>query len=56
MLANLRRDDGRYEEAGRLYEEALGVVEKHVGPDHWRVVRIRDDQAELNRRLGSEGD
>src|SRR5207245_1642334 len=46
-LANLLRDTRRYEEAERLYRQALADLLKSVGDDHSKVAFAREDFAEL---------
>ena len=38
-LARLYRNDGRYEESEPLFERALTIVEKVLGPEHPEVAR-----------------
>lgn len=40
---------GKYEEAGRLYERSLEILEKSVGPDHPEVAESLRTSAGLLR-------
>jgi tetratricopeptide (TPR) repeat protein len=53
-LAVICRRDGRYEEAERLYERALSLLEAGVEPSHPTLARTRRNYAALLRAMGRE--
>jgi tetratricopeptide (TPR) repeat protein len=53
-LAVICPRQGRLEEAGRLYERALRLLEAGVEPAHLTIARTRRNYAALLRALGRE--
>ena len=51
-LAELYKAQGRYAEAEPLYQRALGIREKVLGPEHPAVATILNNLAELYRTQG----
>ncbi|MBO0781345.1 MAG: tetratricopeptide repeat protein, partial [Ktedonobacteraceae bacterium] len=50
-LANMYRDQGKYQQAESLYQRAQVIYEQHLGPEHPRTSKIRHDRGHLE---GSE--
>jgi tetratricopeptide (TPR) repeat protein len=51
-LALLYKIQARYAEAEPMYQRALGIVEKALGPEHPNLASILNNIAELDRTLG----
>ena len=50
-LASLYRDQDRYGEAEPLYQRALAIDEKALGPDHPTVAEDLENYAALLRKM-----
>ena len=46
-LANLYYTQGKYDLAEPLYERALAIYEKALGPDHPDTIQIRENLAQM---------
>ena len=55
-LANLYRDQKRFEESEALYEESAALVVKAVGERHPDLVGVLESRAELFRAWGREAE
>jgi tetratricopeptide (TPR) repeat protein len=53
-LAGLYSDQGKYEEAELLYERALAIYERKLGPNHPYTVSTRESYAFLKEVLNEE--
>jgi tetratricopeptide (TPR) repeat protein len=53
-LANLYYAQGKYAEAEPLYQRALGIREKALGPEHPNVATVLENYAVLLRQTGRE--
>ncbi len=51
-LAEVYRAQGRYAEAGPLYERSLAIREKNRGPDHPNVATVLNNLAALHEARG----
>ena len=51
-LALLYWDQGKYKEAEQLYQRALTIYEKALGPQHPYTQQIRQNYATLLRAMG----
>jgi hypothetical protein len=54
-LADLYRAQGKLAEAAPLYQRALAIGEKSLGPDHPTVTACRNSLAALSMRKGESG-
>ncbi len=53
-LALLYATQGKYAEAEPLYQRALGIVEKALGPEHPHVAQSLENYAALLRKTGRD--
>ncbi len=53
LMGELRRRQGRLEEAALLLREGIGALSRDLSPSHWRVARARLD---LAKTLSDSGD
>jgi tetratricopeptide (TPR) repeat protein len=53
-LAYLYDCQGEYAQSGPLYERALAILEKVLGPDHFRVGQVLSNMAERCRKMGKK--
>jgi len=51
-LAMLYKAQGKYSAAEPLYQRALAIDEKALGPDHDKTAAIAENLAETLRKLG----
>ena len=51
-LAELYRAQGQYAKSEPLYQRALGIAEKALGPEHPNVATLRKNYAALVRAAG----
>jgi tetratricopeptide (TPR) repeat protein len=49
-LAEVYRAQGRWEDAGRFYPQAIAIIEKNLGPDHPTVAGLLENYAVVLRR------
>lgn len=52
MLANVYSDQGRYDEAEDLFEQALTGMEVNMGPNHLETLSIRQNLANVYQKRG----
>ena len=50
------RSKGNYDQAERLYQQALRIIEKGLGPDHPKLVAILSSLAKLHAAKGEFGE
>ena len=50
-LALLYHDQGKFELAVPLYEQALAIYESALGTDHPRTVNVRNNYADLQEKM-----
>ncbi len=55
-LAFMYREQGKYAEAEPLYQRALAIVEKALGPEHPTVATALENYAALLRETGHPRD
>ena len=55
-LADLYRAQGDYQKAEPLYQRALAIGEKALGPDHPAIVACRQGYAARRRAAGPEAE
>ncbi len=53
-LAELYREQGKYAQAEPLYQRALAIVEKALGPDRPDVAQALENYADLLSRMGRD--
>jgi tetratricopeptide (TPR) repeat protein len=51
-LAYLYDCQGEYAQSGPLYKRALEILEKALGPEHFRVGQVLSNMAERSRKMG----
>ncbi len=55
-LAELYRAQGKYTEAEPLYQRALAIVEKALGPEHPQVATVLGNYAALLHKLNRDAE
>jgi tetratricopeptide (TPR) repeat protein len=50
----LYKNQGKYEQAEPLYQRALAICERSLGPDHPTTVTIRENYASLKEIMNEE--
>jgi tetratricopeptide (TPR) repeat protein len=50
VLASYYADQGKYEQAELLYNRALTIQERALGPDHRDTVKVHKDYKKLQRK------
>ncbi len=55
-LAALYNDQGRYAEAEPLYERALAILEKTLGPEHPNLASTLENYSALLREVGRDAE
>ena len=55
-LAALYRDQGKYEQAEPLYQHALSINERALGPQHPTTQTIRANYTRLLRTMGRDAE
>jgi tetratricopeptide (TPR) repeat protein len=51
-FGNLYSDQGRYKEAGAMYQRALQGYERVIGPEHTSTLTIVNNLGNLHKKLG----
>ncbi len=51
-LAGVYQAQGNYAEAESLYQQALAIVKKTLGPDHPYVATVLENMADLYKKTG----
>ncbi len=55
-LAELYRAQGKYEQAEPLYQRALAIAEKVLGPEHSQVATVLENCAALLHKLNRDAE
>ena len=55
-FSKLFKSQGRYPEAEPLYQRALAIFEKALGPEHPNVAQVSKNYADLLRAMGREAE